>query len=66
MRLRTGFLHLVITKLKVMGEVTFCHFEQLFDYELVDVLLKIFMNVDPGDLNNCIRVCHNWRTFIAR
>ncbi len=31
-------------------EVTFCHFDQLFDLSLTKVLLNIFLRVDVADL----------------
>lgn len=49
-----------------MTEVTFCPFEQLFDQELTDVLIRIFELLDPADFDAAIRVCHGWRAFIGR
>jgi hypothetical protein len=50
-----------------MSEVTFCHFDRLFDDpSLRQILVRIFMSVNPRDLDNCVRVCTAWRLFIGR
>jgi len=50
-----------------MSEVTFCHFDRLFDDpSLRGVLVRIFSLVSVRDLDNCVRVCTAWRVFIGR
>jgi len=52
---------------KTMGEVTFCHFDRLFDDpSLRHILVQIFTLVSPRDLDNCVRVCTAWRVFVGR
>ena len=39
---------------------------RLFEYDLDEIIQKIFLNLDPLDLKNCRCVCSQWSGFIKK